>query len=457
MRFKKFVVLFSSIVLLALASVTALGDSQKCGGADIANGPFTYTALSARQATFNGIGGSAVSTSFSVTAPSVDAKQQTDAPDLFPGEGANPCTATANATIGVLEIQQVGDAAGNPITPVDLDRSVGLGLQIAGAFSLTPNSHTFSVGETITVALVISNPGLGEGAYGDYDVKLAAQAPAFGIGVGDGPHFLLSLRGLTATDTTPPVVTVTKPTGDEILGVIPVEVQAYDPDTPPVATGLASMSATVSSAGGTVSGLAVPLTLDQSLPVAAGVTVTGTGTFTPTGGAPGAGPGTTDAAAFTGSSRSGIGSYTINAQAVDGAGNIGYGSKSFKVNYQVSFTKQDSTNPCQSGGNSSCTGQFKFTVNRSSITSDSAFMYDHTVEIDLVRVSDSKVVATHVYGTGPGGVLSWVQIDTTPIYQTNFRRGDIGASGPIGYVAKVYFYDVDNNRVLHATSNSVTF
>jgi hypothetical protein len=252
------------------------------------------------------------------------------------------------------------------------------------------------------------------------------------------------------------VVTVTKPAGDEIIGVIPVEVQAYDPDSL-VATGLASISATVSSAGGTVSNLSIPLALDQPLPVAAGVTVTGTGTFTPTGGAPGAGPGTTDAAAFTGAARSGIGTYTINAQATDGAGNVGYGNKSFKVNYQVSFTKADSTNPCQTGGNASCTGQFEFTVNRSNVTSDGAFMYDHTVVVKLIRTSDNVVIATHSYGTT--SILSDVQIDTTPHYKTHFKRG--GLAGPPAaagtYRAEVYFQDVDDNQVLQATSSNVTF
>ena len=141
---------------------------------------------------------------------------------------------------------------------------------------------------------------------------------------------------MTATDTTPPVVSVTKPSGDEILGVIGVEVTAFDPDGP-VASGLASISASVSSAGGTVSGLPISLAFNPSLPQPAGVVVTGTGSFTPTGGAPGSTEGTTDAAAFTSNFRSGIGSYTINAQASDVAGNIGYGSKSFNVKYRCGF------------------------------------------------------------------------------------------------------------------------
>jgi hypothetical protein len=44
---------------------------------------------------------------FNIT-PSVDLKQQTDAPDVFPGEGKQPCTSTAPATISALEIRRLG-------------------------------------------------------------------------------------------------------------------------------------------------------------------------------------------------------------------------------------------------------------------------------------------------------------------------------------------------------------
>ncbi len=454
MKRKLIFVFLSAVLLLAAASTSALA-TGKCDGADVANGPFAYTALSITQATFNGSDGTSVSTNFSITAPSVDTSHQANLPDLFPGEGQSPCTATAFATISALDIQKVGDADGNPIDPVDIDLSSNLGQLISGAFSFTPGTNTFAVGGTVNVTVVINNPNVGFADYGDYDIKLAAQAPGYGVGVGNGPHFLLSLRDPSATDTTPPVVTVTKPAGDEILGVIPVEIQAYDPDTPPPGTGLTSMSATVSSAGGAVSSLAIPLTPVPGLPVTAGVTVTASGNFTPTGGTGTAG--TTDALAFIGSSRSGIGSYTINAQATDGAGNTGSGTKSFNVNYYVEFTKQDSTNPCQTVGNGSCTGQFKFTARRSNITSDGAFMYDKTVVVKLVRKSDNAVMATHAWGTG--AILGQVQIDTTPVYQTNFKRSDLTGppSGPGTYRAEVYFLDVDNNLALQGKSNDVTF
>jgi hypothetical protein len=214
------------------------------------------------------------------------------------------------------------------------------------------------------------------------------------------------------------------------------------------------MSATLSTAGGTVSNLPIPLSLNATLPVGAGSLVTGTGAFIPAGGT-----GTADALAFTGSSRSGIGSYTINATATDGAGNIGSGTKSFNVKYAASFTQAGTTPPCGSvgpGSGPSCTGRFKFTVNRSNVTSDGAFMFDRTVVVKLVRTSDNTVVATHSFGAG--AIHVDVQIDAVALqYQTHFRRGDVGAPGPVTHVAKVYFRDVDNNLVLQATSSSVTF
>ena len=434
------------------------GGSQKCGGADIANGPFIYSTPSITQTTFNGTGGSSISTSFTITAPSKEGKNDPDVIDVFPGEGNDQvCWPTANATIGVLEISKVGDATGNPLlTPITLDPFLGVGQAIANAFWLTPASHRFGIGETITVNVEISNPNLTYADYGDYDIKLAAQAPGFGIGVGNGPHFFLSIRGASVTDTTPPVVSVTKPSGDEILGVIAVEITAFDP-TGPVASGLSSISASVSSAGGTVSALPITLAFDNSLPEPAGVVVTGTGSFTPTGGTPGSTAGTTDAAAFTSGSRSGIGSYTIDAQASDVAGNIGEGTKSFHVKYDVAFTDQSVPNGCRANNLNPCAGRFKFTVKRSNVTSDGAFMFDHTVVVKLVRSDNNSVVASHVFGTG--AIHQVVQIDSTDlVYKTTFNRGDLPASpGLVSYQLQVYFLDVDGNLMLQATSSSLTF
>jgi hypothetical protein len=75
------------------------------------------------------------------------------------------------------------------------------------------------------------------------------------------------------------------------------------------------------------------------------------------------------------------------------------------------------------------------------------------------EAADTKSVSsncTHSYGTGD--IKDCVQLDSTgPTYKTNFKRGDVGASGPASYTAKVYFLDVDGNDVLQAMSNAVTF
>jgi hypothetical protein len=448
----------------------------KCDDADIANGPFSYQATGPMQATFNGTGGTSVDTSFSVQAPS--SNPDTTATDVFPGQGAtNACSPTALAEIAALEIQQVADALGNPLSPaVGIDTDSTLGQEIIGAFIISPTSHTFLPGGTLDVSVTVNNPNVNSDYYGTYVVKLAAKADGYGIGVGPGVTFTLVLGAQTVSDKTSPVVTVTKPTGDEILGLIGVEVQAYDPTDPnPGATGLASLTASVSSAGNTVSNLPITLTLDTPLTALPGVTVTGTGSFSPTGGPSDDTRGTTDALAFTSGARSGIGNYTITATAIDGAGNLGQGTKNFNINYLVGFTiaSGQTTGVCastaSSGNPANCSGSFKFTVNRSSATSDGAFMFDHTVEVDIVR-SDNTIMATHVYGTGAPS--SNVQITTTPLYQTDFTRGNLYASVCIGtstqiqaclrgkqatYSAKVYFRDVDNNRVLQATSSNVTF
>jgi len=443
---------------LASASAFAQGGGpQKCGGADIANGPFIYSTPSITQTTLNGTGGSPISTSFTVTAPSVNGKNDPVLLDVFPGEGNDQdCSSTADATISALEISKVGDAAGNPlVTPISLNPLVGVGQAIASAFLLAPVNSTFGIGETITVNVEVHNPNLNPVDYGDYDIKLAAKAAGFGIGVGDGPHFFLRLRMVSATDTTPPVVSVTKPSGDEILGVIGVEVTAFDP-TGPVASGLASISASVESAGKTVSE-PISLALDHSLPQPAGVVVTGTGSFTPTGGAPGSIAGTTEAAAFTSSSRSGIGSYTITAHASDVAGNSEEASKNFNVKYDVAFTDQSVPNGCRTTNLNPCAGRFKFTVKRSNVTSDGAFMFDHTVVVKLVRTTNNTVAATHVFGTG--SINDVVQIDATNlVYQTTFKHSDLPGNPPFaGYKLEVYFLDVDGNVMLQATSSSLSF
>jgi hypothetical protein len=435
----------ASAVLYAAVPAWAAPDPS-CRGGAIANGPFSYSPADLGAHTFVGTDATAAVASFTITAPG-------DPGDtVFPAQSGGPCQESASAEIRVFGIEKVADADGDMLgETVDVPIDSPLGLQIAAAFFLDPSSHLFGIAETLAVNVSIGNPLVGAGDFGDYVITLKAQAIGAGIGVGSGTRYMLGLRPPAATDTVPPTVTINKPSGDEVLGPVSVEIAAVDPAP---GSGVNWMGATISSAGNTVSNLAIPLTLDQSLPVAAGVTVTGTGTFYPVGGT--GATGTTLGTAFTSAARSGIGSYTLTASATDVAGNTGSTAKAFKLTYALELTKASAQPPCAGGGTSNCTGQFQFTLRRSSVTSDGAFMFDQTVRVDLVNTASNAIVATHTYGTGD--IKAWVQIDAAAFqYQTHFRRGDFGATSPATYVARVYCKDVDNNWMLQGTSGPVTF
>jgi hypothetical protein len=439
------VVAVVSAFLFAAPPASAAIDPS-CRGSAIANGPFAYSPADLGAHTFVGHAVTAAVASFTITAPGAPGDT------VFPAQSGGPCQDAASAEIRVFGIEKVADGDGNMLAEtVDVQVDSPLGLQIAAAFFLDPSSHLFGIAETLTVNVSISNPMVGAGDFGDYVVTLKAQAIGAGIGVGSGTRYMLGLRAPAVTDSVPPTVTINKPSGDDVLGPVSVEIAAVDPVP---GSGVNWLGATISSASNTVSNLAIPLTLDQPLPVAAGVTVTGTGTFYPAGGA--GATGTTLGTAFTSAARSGIGSYTLTASATDVAGNTGSITKAFKLTYAVEFKKADAQPPCAGGGTSNCTGQFQFTLRRSAVTSDGAFMFDQTVRVELVNTATNVIVATHIYGTGD--IKAWVQIDAAAFqYQTNFRRGDFGASSPATYVARVYCRDVDNNWMLQGTSISVTF
>ena len=435
----------------ALVSTAAFADpNPTCHGLNIANGPFTYDPSDLGSKTFVGGGGASASASVTVKAPG------SAGDDVFPAQSNGPCAETALADIAIIDIEKIADESGVLLDPwVAVDLGSPLGLQIAAAFFITPASHLFTIADAVEVDVTINNPGVAPADYGDYEVVIKAKATGSGIGVGSGTRFLLKLRAPALTDNVPPDVTIVAPATDQILGPVAVTVTAADPAP---GSGVNTLSASISSAGNTVSNQPIALALDQTLPVPAGVLVTGTGSFTPTGGT---GPaGTLSGAAFTAASRSGIGSYTLNASATDVGGNVGGASKTFAIAYDVAFTTASASTQCANAGSTSnCTGRFEFTVKRSSITSDGAFMVDQTVKVALE--TGGAVVVSHTYGTGQGGVLSFVQIESdasSVLYKTHFKRSDIaGASGPRTYVAKVYFRDVDNNWMLQATSAPVTF
>lgn len=427
-------------MVLTLAFV---GSAMAAKGGQIkyATGPFSYDPALAGSANFLGSYGGPTSGSFTVTAPSGGS--------LFPS-GAG----SALADIKVFGVEKVADANGDPLLePVNIPLSSALGAQIAGAF-LINGSSVYPVlfenpGFPFPVNLSVSNPMVVEADYGVYVITIKAQAPGSGIGVGSGSRFNLTLQPAELVDTTAPDVTIDAPSGANILGVIAVIIKATDPEP---GTGVASMTASVSSTGGAVNNQSVSLTTDT--PKAAGEIATATGTFTPTGGTGTAG--TTLALAFHDTNLSGIGSYTLTAKAVDGAGNEGINTSGFQVNYDVQFT-ETFANLIETGRDkvysTNSFGSFKFTVDRS----DSTFMFDQTVTVILVR-SDNQAVATHYYGTG--AVSNDVQINSTDngyVYETKFVSKDFGATAKATYKAEVWFKNVDGALVKQAESAAIEF
>jgi hypothetical protein len=403
-----------------------------------ATGPFTYYPAVVGSTTYIGTADVEYEGGFQVCAPGGST--------IFPEGGSS-----ALADIRVFGIEKVADADGNPLEPsVEVPLDSPPGSQIAWAFTVYPDSYLFYPGICTDplIEVTVHNPMVDDADYGDYVVTMKAQAVGSGIGVGSGSRYKLSLRGATLTDTTPPDVTINSPSdGSHILGVISVEIKATDPVP---GTGVETMSATVSSAGEVVLNLDIPLAYT---PQPAGSDVMGTGTFTPTGGfGPG---GTTLVSAFTSVSRSGIGTYTLNAEAEDGAGNVGYASSGFEVKYDVQFTQEEAHLTGNANNNE---GRFAFTVKRSNVTSDGSFIYDKTVVVQLVRSGD--VVATHVFSAS-GNTNQVVRIldpDTSSAkYKTDFKRGDLGVTGLASYKARVLFLDVDGNLAYQAESVSVTF
>ncbi|HSF33005.1 MAG TPA: hypothetical protein VLK82_21355 [Candidatus Tectomicrobia bacterium] len=424
------------VATLVTPHFSGLAAAQARKGVKAATGPFSYDPANAGSGTFLG------SDSGSYSYPDVFQICAPGGGTIFP-TGVN----SATADIRVFGVEQVADAEGNLLLdPIDVPLDSALGMQIAAAFWLDPSNQVFDPGKCVDVDMTVYNPLVEDADYGDYVVTIKAHAPGSGIGVGSGARYYLSLRGGAVEDETAPIVAIDSPSdgSTHLLGVLDVKITATDPLP---GTGVVAMSATVSSAGGAVSDEAIALTDDT--PQAAGSPATASGTFTPAGG--NGSQGTTLAEAFTSASRSGIGTYTLTAEATDGAGNVGTNSSTFQVTYNVTFTTQDTI----SGGS---TGRFKFTVKRSSNTSDGAFMFDKTVVVQLLRTSDNSVVESHFYGTG--AVHADVQIDAVvPEYKTNFRRADLpgSPSSAISYKARVLFLDVDGNLIPQGESSPLSF
>lgn len=418
-RRKTLTVFLVLALVLGLAGMAAAAKQTK-----YATGPFTYYPASCGEATFLGAAGSPVTTEFTIYAPS--------------GGTKFPSADTAPASIRVFGIEKVKDADGNDLlTPEDIPLDSPLGSQIAGAFTLSPTTYTFSPGGNVVVSVTVANPIVAEWDYGTYVVVMKAQSPGSGVGVGSGSRFTLTLKAMTMTDTTPPTVTINSPTNgsSHILGPISVSITANDPVP---GSGVASITAKVSSAGGAVSDLDIPLNISPSPVVSAGTNAEGTGTFTPFGGT--GTVGTTLESAFTAANPSGIGSYTLTATAKDAAGNTANATSGFKVNYDIQFLNQEAFGKDKI--------KFNFLVKRF----DGTFMFDKTVEVRLYK-SDNTHIKTNLYGTGD--IKDNVQInlvDSSYQYQTQFHNLTKGTT----YYAELWFADVDGKDIMQAKSDNIT-
>lgn len=452
--------------VLVSKSALATPGNGKCGGQPITNANhFFYSGLTLETYPFNGTGGSVGPFYFDVTAPSGG--------QVFPD-----CGTPDTAQFQVQDITLVTNASGVTVN-TDLDTSSGVGAEIAQAFSFTPSSNAFSVGDEVTVSVTLTNPNVDPTAYGTYSVKLAAKETnpsSDGIGVGPGVDFTLVLGPpLSAcTDTTLPIVTPIEPSGvAQELGLVEVKFSATDPVVPGCTDQLVSMNYSAASAGGTDHSAQLgSLTEDLTLPQAAGVIVTGTGSFKPRGWT--GSDGTVNGRAFASDWLSGIGTYTITETAEDSNNNTGTASDTFSVQYTLTEGHTVAT-----GGNSGKPGQvhYVFTVNRSADTSDGAFMVDETIAV-AVRLASSNAGTSPTAGVylarnyfGCGNPHGNVQIYTTTnlacsfsptpsdnYYATDFiSKTDWSASSSAAYVADIWFLDVDGNWVNEGSLASETF
>lgn len=429
----KIVAAILSVISFVIPATSGLTAGQ---GVQSANGPFSYSPSQLGEVTYLGDAGSPVWFHFDVTAPSGGT--------VFPAGGSS-----ADVSIRVFGIEKICDANGvDLLEPVDVDLESELGAAINDAIIVDPDNATFVPGWTETICVYLGNPAILPADYGCYSITIKAQSPGAGIGVGSGTRVLLKLFAATETDTTPPDVTILAPSGSNILGQLPLSFTAKDPAP---GTGVESVSASISSVGGAVSDVPVALSTDLSLPQAADVLVTATGTFVPKGGLSGSVNGTTIASAFASASLSGNGSYTLTARAVDGAGNEGSTSQAFDVTYNIVM---DLTPQINSGQPTKSNVKVKFTANRSAVTSDGAFMYDKTVVVRLVYASDNSLAAERAYGTGD--IKDYVQINGDPAYETHIYR-PASVTTVKAYKVQVFFKDVDGNLMKMAESGSVNF
>jgi hypothetical protein len=226
---------------------------------------------------------------------------------------------TGSSTIGVgISLESITDiATGDPV-------NAATSAAISGSLLFSPASFTFLLGGTgmspifpnQTVNLSFTNNSTI--APGSYDIVFRASSNGDGVGAGTAVFTLtVNEPSLAPVDTQAPLVEIQSPTSTQEIvlnTMLNISFTATDPEEGGAGTGVTAIAANIESSGGAVNeDLTSDLSIAPMLPVAGGITATST------------------AAAIMAA----VGSYTLTAEATDGASHTGSASVNFLVKLNV--------------------------------------------------------------------------------------------------------------------------
>jgi hypothetical protein len=226
---------------------------------------------------------------------------------------------TSNSTIAVtIDIDSITDST----TAIEVSSATAAAIK--NSFSFNPTAFNLVLSGTGTSPVFPSqNVGFSFTnsagiAVGSYDIQFRASSAGTGVGAGTAAFTLtVNEPPLAPIDTQAPLVEIQSPTSSQEIvlnGMLNISFTANDPEEGGAGTGVISMAANIESSGGAVNeDLTSDLSTAPALPVSAGVTATST------------------AAAIMAA----VGSYTLNAEATDGASHTGSASVNFIVKLNV--------------------------------------------------------------------------------------------------------------------------
>lgn len=319
---------------------------------------------------------------------------------------------TIEVTVKITEVTDVGTGAA--VAPEIKDA-------VVAAFSLTPDSFeltppgtgSHSVSFTFTNSLDIP--------VGDYDVNIQVKSAGNGVGTAN-ITFNLEATEPTAFDTLAPVLAIQSPTkGASIVvnGTLTVSFTANDPEEDGAGTGVTSVAASIASLGGAVDEDITPdLSVDPSLPVPAGITVRTTADIQMTA----------------------IGSYSLTAEATDGASHTGYSSESFTVKANMACLPPVSMSGRVFKSGSTVPVKWAFT------DANEAFLPPYA----SIKVAISgPSTATAVAGSGASNIR-W-ELDSAGNATQYIVNFPIPATATGTYTATISVQDVDGNEAVQGT------